>query len=84
MEEVQRKGGTREALCEFSAVQDTSSESAWPLNPPVANPARSPFREAGPRTIKGQRAGQAHLVLHALRKRRVLGLGLPSSHLECS
>lgn len=52
MEEVQRKGGTREALCEFSAVQDTSSESAWPLNPPVANPARSPFTDGRPKNHK--------------------------------
>lgn len=83
MKEVQRKGGTREALWQSSAVPETNSESARPMNLLVANPARSLYTgTSGPRTIKGQRASQAHLSFPALRERRVLGLGLPSSHLE--
>ena len=73
--ELQRKGGTREAPGQCSAVPEADSESAWPMNLREVNPARSPFTGmSGPRTIKGQRPSQAHLSFSALRKRRVLAL----------
>lgn len=44
--------------------------------------ARCPYAgTSDPGTIKGLRASQAHLLFPALRKRRVLCLGLSSSHL---
>lgn len=71
--EVQRKGGTREAPGQCSAVPEADSESARPMNLHEVNPARLPFTgTSGPRTIKGQRPSQAHLSFPALRKRRVL------------